>query len=87
MPGFEVTGWFGLLAPAGTPADVIARLNKEVNAVLSQPDVKERLHALGVEAGGGSPPSFGKLIASESKRYGDAIRAPGHQGGVRPCRT
>jgi tripartite-type tricarboxylate transporter receptor subunit TctC len=77
LPGFEVTGWFGLLAPAGTPADVIARLNREVNAVLTQPDVKERLHAFGVEAGGGAPEAFGALLASESKRYGEAIRRLG----------
>ena len=77
LPGFEVTGWFGLLAPAGTPADVIARLNREVNAVLTQTDVKERLHALGLEAGGGAPEAFGALLASESKRYGDAIRRLG----------
>ena len=55
--GFEVTGWFGVLAPAGTPAAVIARLNKEINAVLSDPDVKERLAWLGVEPGAALPTS------------------------------
>lgn len=77
LPGFEVTGWFGILAPAGTPPTVVARLNKEVNAVLAQPDVKERLESLGVEPATGSPSDFGKLIASETVRYGDAIRRLG----------
>ena len=77
VPNFEVTGWFGMLAPAATPAPIIARLNKEVNAALNQPDVKERLVSLGVEAGGGSPADFGKLIEADSKRYTDAIKRLG----------
>jgi len=77
LPGFEVTGWFGMLAPAKTPSAVIERLNKEVNAVLGDPEVKARLESLGVEPGGGSAADFGKLIDSETKRYGDAIRKLG----------
>jgi tripartite-type tricarboxylate transporter receptor subunit TctC len=77
VPGFEVTGWFGVLAPASTPAAIVARLNKEVNDALAQPDVKERLLSLGVEAGAGSPAEFAKLIESDAKRYGDAIRRLG----------
>ena len=77
MAGFEVTGWFGVLAPAGTPAAVVARLNKEINAVLSDPETKNKLQGIGVEATPGSPADFGKLIASETQRYGDAIRKLG----------
>jgi tripartite-type tricarboxylate transporter receptor subunit TctC len=77
MAGFEVTGWFGVLAPAGTPAAVIARLNKEINAVLSDPETRNKLEGIGVEAAPGSPADFGKLIASETRRYGDAIRKLG----------
>ncbi|SEB06569.1 tripartite tricarboxylate transporter substrate binding protein [Variovorax sp. YR216] len=77
MAGFEVTGWFGVLAPAGTPAAVVARLNKEINAVLSDPETKDKLQNIGVEAAPGSPADFGKLIASETQRYGDAIRKLG----------
>ena len=77
LPGFEVTGWFGVLAPAGTPAAVVERLNKEINALLAQPDVKDRLQALGVEPAQGSPADFAALIASETQRYGDAIRRLG----------
>jgi tripartite-type tricarboxylate transporter receptor subunit TctC len=77
LPGFEVTGWFGVLAPAGTPVAVVERLNREINAVLAQPDVKERLASMGVEPAQGSPADFAALIASETKRYGDAIRRLG----------
>lgn len=76
-PGFEVTGWFGMLAPAATPPAIVAQLNKEVNNALNQPDVKERLASLGVEPGGGSPTDFAKLIEADTKRYGDAIRRMG----------
>jgi tripartite-type tricarboxylate transporter receptor subunit TctC len=77
MPGFEVTGWFGVLAPAGTPAAVVARLNKEINAVLSDPQTLDKLQSLGVEAAPGTPADFGRLIASDTVRYGDAIRKLG----------
>ena len=79
LPGFEVTGWFGLMAPARTPALVIARLNREVNAILQLPDVKTRLDSLGVEPVGGSADDFTRLIESESRRYGDAIKRLGLQ--------
>lgn len=77
IPGFEVTGWFGVLAPAATPPAIIARLNREVNNALALPDVKERLEGLAVEAGGGSPASFAALIEADTRRYGDAIRRMG----------
>lgn len=74
---FEVIGWFGVLAPAGTPAAVIERLNRELNAALQQPDLRERLSGLGLESGGGTPAEFQKLIATDTQRYGDAIRRMG----------
>lgn len=77
VPGFEVMGWFGVLAPAGTPAPVIARLNKEVNAALQLPEVKQRLAGLGVEPGAGDPAAFGALLQGDAKRYGEAIRRLG----------
>ncbi|MBS0339976.1 MAG: tripartite tricarboxylate transporter substrate binding protein [Proteobacteria bacterium] len=77
IAGFEITGWFGVLAPAGTPAAIVDRLNKDINTLLSEPDTKSRLQDLGVEAGSGSPAEFGKLIASDTQRYGDAIRKLG----------
>lgn len=77
LPGFEVTGWFGILAPAATPPAIVDRLNREVNAALAQTAVQQRLQALGVEPGGGTSAAFGQLIASETVRYGDAIRRLG----------
>lgn len=77
VPGFEVNGWFGLLAPAGTPSAVVGRLNGELNAVLAQADVRERLTSLGVETGGGSAGEFTALIESDAKRYVEAIRRMG----------
>lgn len=77
VPGFEITGWFGVLAPAATPPNIVARLNKEVNNTLNQQDVKDRLTALGVEPAGGSSADFAKLIEADAKRYGDAIRRLG----------
>ena len=77
VAGFEVVGWFGVLAPAATPQPVIARLNKEIDLLLQQPDVKERLATLGVDAGGGSPADFARLIETDTKRAGDAIRRLG----------
>jgi len=77
LRGFDVVGWFGVLAPAGTPDPVVNRLNREINAILGQPDMRERLAALGLESGGGSAEDFQKLMAADTKRYGDAIRRLG----------
>lgn len=77
QPNFEVIGWFGLLAPASTPTAVTTRLNRELNAILRQPDMRERLSSLGLDSGGGSPEEFQKLIESDTQRYGDAIRRMG----------
>lgn len=74
---FEVIGWFGVLAPAGTPPDVVARLNKEINLILQQPDMREKLAGLGLDAAGGTPGDFQKLMASDTQRYGAAIRRLG----------
>ncbi|WP_066272889.1 Bug family tripartite tricarboxylate transporter substrate binding protein [Hydrogenophaga palleronii] len=74
---FEVTGWFGVLAPAATPQPVMTRLNQEINAILQQPDMRKRLSDLGLEAAGGTPEEFQKLINADALRYGEAIRRLG----------
>lgn len=74
---FEVIGWFGVLAPAGTPADVVTRLNREINLILQQPDMREKLAGLGLDVAGGTPSDFQQLIASDTQRYGAAIRRLG----------
>ena len=77
LKDFEVVGWFGVMAPAATPQPVVARLNREINAVLQQPDIRDKLAGLGLEGGGGSPADFQKLVESDTQRYGDAIRRMG----------
>ena len=74
---FEVIGWFGLMAPAGTPLATVSRLNREINTLLKLPDIREKLAGLGLETDGGTPEDFQKLIENDTQRYGEAIRRMG----------
>ncbi len=73
VAGLLATSWNGLAAPAGTPPAVIARLNKDIVAAVNAPDVKDKLHALNVEAQSSTPEQAASLLASETKRWGDII--------------
>jgi tripartite-type tricarboxylate transporter receptor subunit TctC len=75
--GFEVIGWFGVLAPAQMDATLASRFNVEFNRVLQDDDFKARLRPLGIEPIGGTPQAFGALIASETDRWGRLIRELG----------
>ena len=75
--GFEALAWNGLFAPAGTPPDVVARINADVNAVLKDPSVREQLAKQGLIVGGGSPANFKAFIESEGKTWGAIIRKVG----------
>jgi tripartite-type tricarboxylate transporter receptor subunit TctC len=75
VPGYEASQWYGLGAPTGTPAYVIDKLNKQMNAALADPMMKARLSDLGGIAIGGSPDDFGKLIADETEKLGKVIRS------------
>jgi tripartite-type tricarboxylate transporter receptor subunit TctC len=75
VPGFEASQWYGMGAPRGTPAAVIDKLNKEINAALADPKMKARFADLGGVAIAGSPSDFAKLIADETERLGKVIRA------------
>jgi tripartite-type tricarboxylate transporter receptor subunit TctC len=77
LPGFESTGWFGLVAPAGTPAEVIGKINAEVNAALQDAAIAAGLRALGVDAGGGTPQAFESYIRSETRKWAQVIKAAG----------
>lgn len=77
LPGYEVTSWFGFVAPAGTPADVIRRLNAEVQKALETKDVREALVNQGLEAAGGSPEAFSAFIGKELARWTAAVKASG----------
>jgi len=76
-PGFEVIGWFGWLAPAQTPRDIVARLNREMVAVLKQPDLRERLVAQGSDPVGNSPQQFGDFIRAERDKWAKVIKQAG----------
>jgi tripartite-type tricarboxylate transporter receptor subunit TctC len=74
VPGYAVSGWLGIGAPNGTPAEIINRLNKEINAVLADPGIKARFADLGSEPLPGSPAEFGKLIADETEKWGKVVK-------------
>ena len=76
-PGFEALAWNGVMVPAGTPKPIIARLNAEMNAILKQPDVVEKMHASGFDLIGGTPEDFGNLIRRETEAWTPVIRKLG----------
>jgi len=80
VPGYEASGWLGFGAPKNTPAEIIDKLNQEINAGLADPKMKARLTDLGSIAFAGSPADFGKLIADETEKWGKVIRA----GNIKP---
>jgi tripartite-type tricarboxylate transporter receptor subunit TctC len=75
VKGFEASNWYGIAAPRNTPADIINRLNKEINASLADPRLKARLADLGATPMPMTPADFGKLIADETEKWGKVIRA------------
>jgi tripartite-type tricarboxylate transporter receptor subunit TctC len=77
LPGFEITQWWGLSAPARTPKAVIDRLHTEAAKAINMPDVRERIARDGAAAVGGTPREFDTLIAAESRRFGELIRKAG----------
>jgi tripartite-type tricarboxylate transporter receptor subunit TctC len=79
VPGFEATSWFGLLAPAGTPKEIVTKLNKEVVRILKTPDVKERLLAQGAEPVGNSPEQFAGHIKAEIVKWRKVVEVSGAQ--------
>ena len=75
VKGFTSANWQGIIAPAGTPPDIIARLNKELNTILADPEMRELISSVGSQVAGGTPGSFGALIRSETTKWGEVIRA------------
>jgi tripartite-type tricarboxylate transporter receptor subunit TctC len=75
VPGYEATQWYGIGAPKNTPADVIATLNKEINAALADPRMKARFADLGSIPTPMTPAGFAKLIADETEKWGKVVRA------------
>jgi tripartite-type tricarboxylate transporter receptor subunit TctC len=77
LPGYEASSWFGIGAPKRTPAEIVDKLNKEINAALADPKMKARLADLGGAALPGSAADFGKLIADETEKWAKVIRFAG----------
>jgi tripartite-type tricarboxylate transporter receptor subunit TctC len=82
VPGYEVSGWFGLLAPAGTPKPVIDALYKAVSAMLKQPDVQKQMLDLGAEPGGNAPDAFAQAGRGRGREVEKGGRGHRRQGGV-----
>jgi tripartite-type tricarboxylate transporter receptor subunit TctC len=77
LPGFEANTWHGVVVPAGTPAAIVARLNREIVAILHLPDVVERLSGQGAEALGSTPEEFAAYIRSETAKWAKVVRDSG----------
>jgi len=75
LPGYEASNWYGVGIPKNTPAEIIDKLNKEINAGLADPKIKARLADFGGTPLVGSPADFGKLIADETEKWGKVVRA------------
>jgi tripartite-type tricarboxylate transporter receptor subunit TctC len=74
VPGYVATGWFGVCAPRKTPAEIVDRLNQEINAGLADAKIKARFAELGATVFGGSPSDFAKHIADETEKWGKVVR-------------
>ncbi len=74
VPGYEVDGWYGLLAPAGTPAAIIARLNRDLSTTVSTPEMSERLLAAGIDARPSTPLEFHQRIARDITRWSEVVK-------------
>ena len=79
LPGYETSTWGGVLAPAGTPKPVLAKLNTEINRILALPDVRQRMQDAGLEVGGGTPQQFGDFIQTEMVKWAKVAKDAGIQ--------
>ena len=77
VPGYEATSWFGMFAPAGTPAPVLAKLNAAIVKVLAQPDVKKKINEQGAEVYSETPEQFAAFFQAESVKWGKVVKESG----------
>jgi tripartite-type tricarboxylate transporter receptor subunit TctC len=82
LPGYEANNWWGVVAPAGLSADIVARLEKELAAVAASPDTKKRLEAEGAEPSYKGPAEFAKFIKTEMNKWGKVVKESGIKGDV-----
>jgi tripartite-type tricarboxylate transporter receptor subunit TctC len=79
LKGFEMTNWYGVMAPAGTPRTIVSALSTEINRVLKEPGIREKLQSVGTDIGGGSPEDFEALLKSDLAKYARLVKAAGVQ--------
>jgi tripartite-type tricarboxylate transporter receptor subunit TctC len=77
VPGYDVTNWFGILAPAGTPRPIVMRVNGALNRALQQPQVRDLLTARGADPGGGTPDEFARIIKADFAKWAKVVKASG----------
>jgi tripartite-type tricarboxylate transporter receptor subunit TctC len=77
LPGYEATSWSGLMAPKGTPAEIVGKLNREVNASLADPKIIERFIAIGGPPTPDTPAAFGHIIAADTEKWAKVVKATG----------
>lgn len=79
VPGYEVVNWFGIFAPAGTPAAIVKRVNAELNAALASPELVKRLNAQGADAVGGSAEAFARVVKADFAKWAKVVKESGAQ--------
>jgi tripartite-type tricarboxylate transporter receptor subunit TctC len=77
VPGYEAIGWFGLLAPAATAKSLVERISRDANRVLADPEVRDRMLALGAEPSGDTPEAFGRFIRADQAKWSRLVRERG----------
>jgi tripartite-type tricarboxylate transporter receptor subunit TctC len=75
VPGYDVTSWNGILAPAATPKDIVGRLNAELNKIIAAPAMRDRMIGLGYEPVGGPPEKFNEFIRAELAKWAPVVKA------------
>jgi tripartite-type tricarboxylate transporter receptor subunit TctC len=75
VPGYEAYSWFSIMVPAGTPAPVVQRINRDTNAVLALPEIRDRLLELGATPAGGTPEQCARFLDTEIEKWGKVVRA------------
>jgi tripartite-type tricarboxylate transporter receptor subunit TctC len=80
LPGYEASGWYGISAPKDTPPEIVARLNKEINASMTEPKTKTRLAELGCLVAPGTPADYAKFVVADTEKWGKVARAAGIKG-------
>jgi tripartite-type tricarboxylate transporter receptor subunit TctC len=77
VPGYEASGWYGVVAPGNTPTEIVDKLNRDINAILADPKLNARLADLGATALVASPADFGKLMVDETEKWAKVVKFSG----------